>query len=84
MNYSVFILARAQRELTALPKRDYERVKSAIAGLSQNPRPAGCVKLTGREGWRLRVGQYRVVYEIDYTAQVVTILNIGHRREIYR
>lgn len=51
--------------------------------LFQNPRPPSCLKLSGREGWRIRVGNYRVVYEIDDGQQAVTILNIGHRRDIY-
>jgi mRNA interferase RelE/StbE len=48
MSYEVFILRRAQKELAALPKTDYERLRDAIAALAENPRPAGCKKLTGR------------------------------------
>ena len=56
MSYEVLILRRAQKELADLPKVDYERVRDAIAALAENPRPAGCKKLVGREGWRIRSG----------------------------
>jgi mRNA interferase RelE/StbE len=84
MTHQVAILRRAQKELGALPDEACERVCTAIRGLSEEPRPAGCLKLTGREGWRLRTGDYRIVYEIDDTSRIVTILHIGHRRDVYR
>ena len=84
MNYFLFILPRAQRELAALSKKDFEKVKAAILALAGNPRPANCSKLTGRNGWRIRIGNYRVIYEIDDPNRSVTVLNVGHRREIYR
>ncbi len=84
MRYAVFILRRAQRELADLPSEIYEHAKEAIASLGEEPRPHGCRKLTGREGWRIRVSDYRIIYEIDDAASVVTVLDIGHRRDIYR
>ena len=84
MSYAIHILRRAQKELADLPGDAYERVRDAIRALAQNPRPPGCLKLTGREGWRVRTGDYRVIYEIDDRQQTVTILHIGHRRDIYR
>jgi mRNA interferase RelE/StbE len=84
MSYSLFILRRAQTELAALPSQSYERMKQAIQGLGEDPRPGGCRKLTGREGWRIRVGDYRVIYEIDDDESTVTILHVGHRRDVYR
>lgn len=84
MKYSVFILPRAQRELASIGGQEYERVKAAIFALADNPRPVSCRKLAGRNGWRLRVGDYRVIYEIDDPNRAVTVLNVGHRREIYR
>ena len=83
MNYEIFILRRAQRALADLPSRDYDRVKSSIFALGDNPRPHGCLKLTGRPGWRVRIGDYRVIYEIDDRTRTVTVLNLGNRREIY-
>jgi len=82
--YEIFILRSAQKALADLPERDYQRVCRAITALRDNPRPPGSKKLTGREGWRLRIGAYRVIYEVDDTQQRVTILAIGHRRDIYR
>ena len=84
MGYALYILRRAQKELAQLPTGTYERVRDAIRALAQDPRPPGCLKLKGREGWRIRVGDYRVIYEIDEKRQVVTILHIGHRRDVYR
>jgi len=82
--YTVLILRRAQKELARLPGGAYENVRDAIRALGQNPRPPGCLKLTGRDGWRIRVGDYRVIYEIDDEQKTVTILHIGHRRDVYR
>ena len=84
MNYSLFILPRAQKELAQLSAGPFARVRDAIRGLTNDPRPPGCLKLTGRDGWRLRVGEFRVIYEIDDEHRLVTELNVGHRRDVYR
>jgi mRNA interferase RelE/StbE len=83
MSYEVFILRRAQKELAALPKTDYARMRDAVIALAENPRPAGCKKLTGREGWRIRAGDYRAIYEIDDAQKRVTVMHIGNRRDVY-
>lgn len=83
MSYEVLILRRAQKELADLPKTDYERIRDAVAALAENARPVGCKKLVGREGWRIRAGTYRVIYEIDDARKNITVLHIGHRRDIY-
>jgi mRNA interferase RelE/StbE len=83
VEYDVFILRRAQKELANLPKSEYTRVRDAIAELKSNPRPSGCKKLTGREGWRVRSGDYGIIYECDDRENRVTVLNIGHRKDIY-
>jgi mRNA interferase RelE/StbE len=82
--YSLLILPRAQKELERLPVGEFERVRDAIRSLSGAPPPSGCLKLSGREGWRIRVGEYRVIYEIDDRNQTVTVHHVGHRRDIYR
>lgn len=84
MTYQVFLRRRAQESLALLPRPDYERIKTAIFGLGANPRLPGAAKLRGREGWRIRVGDFRIIYEIDDALHCVTVLRIGHRREIYR
>ena len=83
MNYQVFILRSAQRALAKLSKPNYQRVKDAIEALASNPRPPGCKKLVQRDGWRIRVGDYRIIYEIDDLRRVVTVLDVGHRSDIY-
>ncbi len=83
MNYVLLILRRAQKQLANLDKSEFERVRDAIALLSETPRPNGCKKLVGRDGWRIRIGNYRVIYEIDEDGQKVTVLDVGHRRNIY-
>ena len=84
MIYKVTILRRAQKELEALAGEAYTRIRDAIGGLAEDPRPSGCLKLTGRDGWRIRIGNYRVIYEIDDSGQMVTVLHVGHRRNVYR
>jgi mRNA interferase RelE/StbE len=83
MTYSLFILRHAQKELAQLTGSPYERIREAIRSLADDPRPHGCLKLAGREGWRIKVGDYRVIYEIDDTNASITILHIGHRRDVY-
>ncbi len=55
-----------------------------MAALAENPRPTGCIKLTGMEAYRIRVGDYRIVYEITDRVLIVTVIDVGHRREVYR
>lgn len=82
--YAVVIVRSAQKELARLPAADYARVLAAIEALAATPRPAGCVKLTGSEFWRIRVGQYRVVYATKDTELIVTVVKVGNRRDVYR
>jgi mRNA interferase RelE/StbE len=84
MNYALGILPRAKRELGALPIDTYHRLRDAIFALAHEPRAQSSRKLTGREGWRLRVGDYRVLYDIDDVKQTITIVHVGHRRDVYR
>lgn len=82
--YRIGILPRARKALGRLPEETYVRILAAIQALANNPRPPGCAKLTNRDAWRIRIGGYRVIYEIDDTQQVVTVLEVGHRRDVYR
>jgi mRNA interferase RelE/StbE len=84
MKYDLLIQRAAQRELAALPTSEFTRIESAIRMLSDAPRPRSSHKLTGRLGWRIRVGKYRVIYEIDDKAHSVLVLHVGHRRDVYR
>jgi mRNA interferase RelE/StbE len=74
----------AQRQLAKLPRNVGERIARAIDALSDQPRPSGCKKLAGPDDlWRIRVGDYRIVYQIDDDRLVVLVTTIGHRREVY-
>lgn len=84
MTYAITILRRAQKELADLPQESYVRARDAIRTLAEEPRPDGSKKLAGRAGWRIRVGSYRVIYEIDDPNHMITIMHIGHRRDVYR
>jgi len=84
VNYTILILPQADRDLLALPQKEAERVDSAIQRLALNPRPPGCKKLRNDDFYRIRVGNYRVLYTVDDRQRTVLIASIGHRREIYR
>lgn len=84
MCYSVIVQRRAQKQIARLPTNIQDRIEKSLQALSNEPRPPGSRKLQGREGWRIRVGDYRAVYEIDDTAREVLIVDIGHRKDIYR
>lgn len=82
--YTILILRRVQKELSLLSLNDYKQVRDVINALKEEPPPSGCVKLKGRDGWRIRQGRYRIIYEIDDKQRTVTVLHIGHRRDVYR
>lgn len=83
-SYNLLIKASAARELEALPAKDRSRIAAKIEGLTNNPRPPGSEKLSGEEKYRLRQGDYRILYSIQAVSTTVTIVKIGHRREVYR
>ena len=83
--YSVVIKRSAEKELRAVPLSDLKRVIDRIRGLAQQPRPSGCEKLSGEsERYRIRQGDYRIVYGIADAALRVDVVKVGHRREVYR
>ena len=85
MEYTITIARSARRELQALALDMAERVLERIESLSANPRPPGCRKLRGSNDlWRIRIGDYRVVYRIDDTHHIVDVTVVRHRREVYR
>lgn len=84
MRYSVIVQRRAQKRITRLPKDTQDRIEESLQALSNDPRPPGSRKLRGRDGWRIRVGDYRAIYEIDDEAREVLVVDIGHRRDVYR
>ena len=84
MSYEVAILRRAVKELAQLPQKDRLRVEADVEALGSHPRPHGSRKPTGRDGYSIRSGDYRVVYEINDRLQSVTVFHVGHRKDIYR
>lgn len=83
--YEVYLERTAERDLRRLPEQVFHRTIPHIRALAENPRPPGCRKLSGsKSDWRIRVGDYRVVYEIDETERAVRVFRVRHRREAYR
>ena len=83
--YEVLLERSVERALKRLSLPDFTRILIALKELASNPRPPGCKKLVGGErDWRVRVGDYRVLYEIDDVEKAVRILNVKHRRDAYR
>lgn len=81
----VLIEAAAERDMKRLPADALDRIIPHLTALARTPRPPGCRKLTGtKNDWRIRVGDYRVLYEIDDPHDLVKILCVRHRREVYR
>jgi mRNA interferase RelE/StbE len=83
--YEVWIENACQRDLKRLQENDFSRIVGAFQNLSENPRPQGVRKIAGSESdWRLRVGVFRIIYEIDDEARAIRILRVRHRKEVYR
>lgn len=83
-SYRLFIKASAAKEIEALPKHDRRRIVAKMASLSHDPRPPGCEKLSGLDRYRLRQGNYRILYEIQDLALIVVVVKVGHRHDVYR
>ena len=85
MVYAIEFSRRAERQFDKLSGEARARLKPAIDALADNPRPPGAKKLVGAEGlWRIRVGDYRIIYAIEYDRLLVLVVEVGHRREVYR
>jgi mRNA interferase RelE/StbE len=82
--YKIDLRRQVLRALDKLPKSDFKAVTKAIQDLAQNPRPRGIEKVKTTGLWRIRQGDYRIIYAIEDNLQNVTIVRVGHRREIYR
>lgn len=85
MSYTIQIRKQALKELESFPVKTCRLINAAIDGLATNPRPQGCKKLKGENEymWRIRVGNYRILYTIEDTIKIVEIRKIGHRKNIY-
>ena len=83
-SYEVQFRKSVSKDLDPIPKRDVQRIVSAIAALADNPRPPQAIRLTGSEKYRLRCGVYRVLYEIRDDVLIVCVVKVGHRKDVYR
>ena len=81
--YKIEIKKSAAKELFLMPKKDLKRILKRIKNLSVDPRPIGCVKLSGQDRYRIRQGNYRILYSIEEEILVVYVVKIGHRKDIY-
>jgi mRNA interferase RelE/StbE len=82
--YKIYFRESVEKDLSSIPNKDLVKILRRIKALGDNPRPSGCEKLTGQERYRLRQGQYRIVYSIQDKALTIWIVKIGHRKEVYR
>ena len=83
--YEIRIARRAAKALAALERRDQQRIRAAIELLADNPRPPACVAMSGEHNaYRVRVGDYRIVYEVMDAVLIIHVVRVGHRREVYR
>ena len=82
--YSIFFKGSGRKKLDAIPKNDLQRIMERIGDLAENPRPVGCEKLSSQEKYRVRQGNYRIIYSIQDSQLTVWVVKVGHRREVYR
>jgi mRNA interferase RelE/StbE len=83
--YEVYLERSAERDLRRLSAKVFSRIIPEIRALAENPRPHGCRKITGsKNDWRIRIGDYRVIYEIDEKTSIVRVMRVRHRRQVYR
>jgi mRNA interferase RelE/StbE len=83
--YEVYLERSAENDLKRLPTSTFDRIVYQIKTLAENPRPSGCRKITGsKNDWRIRIGDYRVLYEVNDRAKAVRVMRVRHRREAYR
>lgn len=83
-DYTISLTKTVQKQLDALPETAFDAIVGRIAELAGNPRPTGCIQLRGRDGYRIRCGNYRVIYDIYDSILIVEVIAIGHRKDIYR
>lgn len=84
MAYTVTLKRSAEKELERFPSQLHDRIVTRLLALKDAPRPPGAKKLRGREGYRIRVGNYRILYTVEDRGQVVEVFSIAHRKEVYR
>ncbi len=84
MTYAVDITRKARKQLEKIDRIQRVQIEDAIEGLAEDPRPVGCTKLEGHNSYRIRVGNYRVIYNVFDGELVVLVVKVGHRRDVYK
>jgi mRNA interferase RelE/StbE len=84
VKYKIEVKKSAAKELNSIPTKDLKKILKTIQELSNNPRPQGCLKLTNQENYRIRVGNYRILYSVKDDILTIYVVKIGHRKNIYR
>jgi mRNA interferase RelE/StbE len=84
VSWRVEVQRSAEKELASLSSQARERITEALRAMTENPFPHGFKKLKGSDGYRIRVGDYRVLYRVNHAAKVISVGVIGHRKEVYR
>ncbi|HAD04602.1 MAG TPA: type II toxin-antitoxin system mRNA interferase toxin, RelE/StbE family [Desulfuromonas sp.] len=82
--YSILLKESVRKDIENIPRKDLQRIMERIGALADEPRPPGSEKLSGQERYRVRQGQYRIVYSIADAELTVWVVKVGHRREVYR
>ena len=82
--YEILIRPSVKKDVKNIPKADLQRIMERISNLQDDPRPRGCVKLSGLDYYRIRQGDYRIVYEIEDARLIVIIVKVGNRKDVYR
>lgn len=83
-SYELVFRKSVARDLRALPRQDVKRIMQRIRSLAEDPRPAGCERLSSQQRYRVRQGAYRIIYEINDGRLMVLVVKVGHRREVCR
>ncbi len=84
MSYQLFLKRSAEKELSELTGKTHDKIVEKLLEMKENPLPTGVKKLSGREGYRIRMGRYRILYTIDEIQKKIEIFSIAHRREVYK
>ena len=82
--YNIFFKRSVEKDFESIPRKDLKKILDRIQLLAEDPRPAGCEKLTGQERYRVRQGKYRIVYSIQDNELTIWIVKVGHRKDVYR
>ena len=84
MKFNIYLERRALKQISNFNKKEVLKIKSAISDLSENPRPFGYIKLKGENAYRIRIGDFRIIYEIIDKEEKVIIITIIHRKDAYK